>query len=435
MALSPAEIIIEETSENTGITTLELANGVQVYLKPTTFKNDEIIMSATSEGGSSLYDDKDYFHAYGATGIVSESGIGKFSSIQLGKLMSGKRAGVRPFIGTYYEGMSGSASPKDVEDMFRMVYLYFTDVRNDSEAFTSYINKQLGIYENLKKNPNFYFSDYVSKLKYRNHPRVGFPEAYKWKSIDHQKALELYKDRFGDASDFAFTFVGSFDIDEMKMLTQKYLGNLPSTNREETYKDLEIKTIPGNLKKRIKKGEAPKTQVHMYYSGDFVYSPENTYHLSSALAYLRIKLREELREDKGGVYGVRVGGGGSRVPTEKYSITISFNSDPEKTDELIKAAKDVIQQAKKEGPDDIDMNKVIETQRQTKIKNMEDNRYWSRRIEFLHNEGESFENILMPAFEKKVAELKASDLKNAINKYFGQNYIEIVMDPADKPQN
>ncbi len=434
--LSPVAITEENYNEATDIHQLILANGVKVNLKSTNFKNNEILLSATSEGGSSLYSDDEYFNAYVAASIVRESGMGKFSNIQLQKLMSGKSASVSPVIGTYSEGMSGYAVPEDVEEMFRMVYLYFTDIRNDEEAFKSYITKQLGIYENLKANPNFYFSDYVNKLKYRNNPRVGFPSEQKWKSVDHQEALEMYKDRFADASDFTFTIIGSFNVDEMKMHTQKYLGNLPSINRDETYNNLNIVPLSGNIQKRIKRGEAPKTQVQMFYHGPFEYNDENSYRLNSTIDYLRIKLREELREDKGGVYGVGIYGGGSRMPDERYSITISFNSDPERTDELIEAAKSVIQNAKREGPSDEDLKKVKEIQRQAKIKNMKENRYWSRQIESKVRFSDPLESILMPTFENKLNSLNGDHIKEYARKYFNSNnYMQIIMDPADKPQN
>jgi zinc protease len=435
-ALSPVSIKAESNNANTGIYELTLENGVQVFLKTTDFKNDEILLSGMSEGGSSVYTDEEYFNAYASTGIVMESGIGAFSNTQLEKFMAGKTANVSPYIGSYYEGVNGYASPKNVEDMFKMVYLYFTNVRNDSVAFDSYINKQLGIYENLRSNPNFYFSDYVNKLKYRNHPRVGFPSEMKWKSVDHKKALEMYKDRFADASDFKFTIVGAFDVEEMKMLAQKYLGNLPSANRIESWNNLNINSFPGNIEKRIKRGLAPKTQVEMYYHGPFEYDDDSSYRLSSMIEYMRIKLREELREDKGGVYGVGISGGGSKIPDQKYSITISFNSDPERVDELISAAKQVIQDAKRYGPDDNDLNKVKEIQRQAKIKNMKENRYWARQIENKIKYGEDLESILLPAFELKLNSLTKQDIKEYAKKYFNSNnYMQVVMDPRETPQN
>ena len=169
----------------------------------------------------------------------------------------------------------------------------------------------------------------------------------------------------------------------------------------------------------------------MYYHGDFDYNPENNYVLSSAIAYLRIKLREELREDKGGVYGVGVRGGGSKKPVERYGITVSFNADPPMTDDLIKAAKDVINKAMTEGPDEADMVKVKETQRQSRIKNLKENRFWQRQINTEHEDDKSFDGILMKDFEMKINGLTSAQIQAAVKQYFSNdNYIELIMDPA-----
>ncbi|NNF22579.1 MAG: insulinase family protein [Saprospiraceae bacterium] len=321
--------------------------------------------------------------------------------------------------------------------MFKMVYLYFTDIRKDGKAFESFINRQVGIYKNLQSNPSYYFSDYASRIKFRNHPRVGFPSVYDFQAINHDRVLEYYKERFADASDFAFTFVGNFDENTMKQLAQKYLGNLPGIDREETWKDIGLEYFPGQLRRSFKNGEAPKTQVELFFHGDFEYSPENAYKFNSMLDYLRIKLREELREDKGGVYGVGLFGSASKTPRERYSITISFNSDPDRTKELIEAAKGVIKKAQKELPAMQDMTKVKETQRQSRIKNLEENRYWSRQIMSIHNNEElDFSSILLESLEEKINNLTPGDIKSAAAKFFNfQRHVELVMEPEEQPQN
>lgn len=428
--LNAAEITMDKSYEEVGVRYIELANGVGVYMKQTDFKNDEILMSATSPGGHSLYSDDEYFNASNSASIVSEAGIGAFSPTQLQKLLAGKTVSVRPYVGSLSEGMNGSSSPDDLEIMFQMIYKYFHEPRIDDEAFTSFVNKQSGLYKNLMSNPQYFFSDYVSRKKFDNHPRVGFPSAEDWTNLDYKRAMEIYGERFGDASDFIFTFVGNFDEDLLVDYTRLYLGNLPSINREETWNDVGIDAVKGKMMDRFKKGEAPKTNVHMYYHGDYDYTADNNYVMNSALAYLRIKLREALREDLGGVYGVRVSGGGSKKPKEKYSITISFNADPPMTDTLVTTAKAVIQKAMMEGPDELDMTKVKETQKQGRIKNIKENRYWQQRIGQEHEDDKDFNEILLPALEKRIQGLSSQQIKEAIGQYFNyENYIEIIMDP------
>ena len=434
--LAPIAIKLEKTMDKVGLEYFELENGVEVYLKKTDFKNDEILMRSTSPGGTSLYSDKDYADASNASRIVNEAGIGDFSSNQLQKLMAGKVVRVSPFIGSTSEGFNGSASPNDMETMFQMVYMYFHQPRVDPDAFTSYLSKQKGIYKNLMSNPNFFFMDQTMKIKYNNHPRMGFPSAEEMDKIQYNNAMKIYRERFEDASDFTFFFVGNFDEAKIKEMAQRYLGNLPSTNRKEEWKDLGIRVVDGKVNEKINKGKAPKTQVELFFHGDFDYNDNNSYKFRSMIDYLRIKLREELREDKGGVYGVGVRGFSTDKPIKSYSITISFNSDPGNTDDLIKAAKAVIQKATTEAPNEQDMKKVKETQRQGRIKDLKQNRFWQSQIVNEHDRGKNFEKILLENFEKKINALTPDDIKNAAGSYFDYNsYIEIVMEPEKPNEN
>lgn len=429
--------IVEDVSYDvTGIDFIELENGVEIYFKKTDFKNDEVLMSATSDGGTSLYNDQEHQNGSNSTRITTESGLSEFSSSQLEKLMAGKNVRVRPFIGSLSEGMSGSSSPDDLETMFQMIYLYFHNPRFDEESFKSYISKQKGIYKNLMSNPQYFFMDYATKKKYNNHPRIGFPSAESLDELDFEEVKRIYTERFSDASDFVFSFVGNFDEDIIREYSKKYLGNLPVTNREEKWKDIGIKVTEGKVMDRFKMGEAPKSNVEMYFHGPFEYDSDNSYELSSMLAYINIKMRESLREDKGGVYGVRVSGGGSKKPREQYSITVSFNSDPDKTDMLIDAAKEVIEKAVSEGPDELDMTKVKETQKQGRIKSLKENRFWQGQIMRRQEQDKDFDKITQEAFEERVDALTADQIISAAKQYFDYSrYIEIVMEPEDKKEN
>lgn len=426
--------IVENISyDGAGVEFIELENGVEVYFKKTDFKNDEVLMSATSDGGTSLYNDEEHQNGANATRVATESGISGFTSSQLEKLMAGKTVRVTPFIGSLSEGMNGSSSPDDLETMFQLIYLYFTNPRFDEESFASYINKEKGIYKNLMSNPQYFFFDYVTKKKYNNHPRMGFPSEESLDKLDLNEAQRIYQDRFSDASDFVFSFVGNYDEDIIKKYSQKYLGNLPSTNRDEKWKDIGIKVTEGKIVDRFKMGEAPKTNVELFFHGPFEYTKDSRYELSSMLAYIRIKMRESLREDKGGVYGVRVSGGGSKKPREQYSITVSFNSDPDKTDMLIDAAKEVISKAVSEAPSDLDMTKVKETQKQGRIKNMKENRFWQGQIMKRQEEDKDFDNITLDNFNERVDNLTAEQIQAAAALYFDYDrYIEVVMEPEEK---
>jgi zinc protease len=431
--LSPGTIADIVSLESIGVEEWQLSNGVKVVVKQTNFKNDEVLMRASSEGGHSIYDDSVYPSARFASGVVNESGIGHFDNIQLEKKLSGKIVSVGPFIGENYEGFYGDASPEDLEVLFQLVYLYFTDPREDENAYRSFVSKQENVFKNLLSNPDYYFSDFVTKLKTNNHPRRGFPTSEDLQNMDYKEALRIYKDRFADASDFTFYFVGSFDIDQLKNYATTYLATLPSTNREETWKDVGAVYQDGVINKSIEKGKAPKTQIDLTFHGEFDYSPKNEYLFNSMLAALRIKLREAMREDKGGVYGVRVSGNASKIPRQEYSITISFNAEPDRTDELVTTAIDVVKKYQSQTFDEEVIQKVAETQTQETVKNMQENWYWMRQLQNAYQEGLDPTNISEEKLKERQKDLTPETLFQAAQQYFDwENYFKIIMSPAEK---
>ena len=410
----------------------ELNNGVKIVVKQTDFQNDEVLMRASSEGGHSNYDDSVYPSARFASGIINESGVGNFDAIQLEKKLSGNIVSVGPYIGENYEGFYGDASPKDLEILFQLVHLYFTAPREDADAYQSFIARQENLFENLMSNPSYYFSDYATKLKTNNHPRRGYPTLETLASMDLKEAMRIYRDRFSDASDFTFFFVGNFDLEQLEQYAKTYLATLPTSQREETWKDVGVRYQQGVVDKAIKRGKAPKTQVDMTFHGEFDWNPENRYVFNSMLSALRIKLRETMREDKGGVYGVRCSGNASRIPIEQYSITVSFNSDPDRTQELIDAATGVIKQYQEEAFDEEVLQKVRETQIQGRTKSLKENRYWLGQLVSAYNNDTDPQNISLEKLGESQANLTADNLLEAAQRYFNwDNYFKIVMEPEE----
>ncbi len=428
--LKAVPIVGEKKMEDLGIQVWTLANGIEIYVKQTDFKNDEINMNALSPGGTSLYQMDKYYSADEAASIVNESGLRNFDLNQLDRLLAGKTVRVSPFISERYEGLQGSCSPDDLETMFELAYLYFTAPRKDETAFASYIKKQKGFVENLMSNPNFWFNDQLGRIKSQNHPRRMFPTPGMYDQVMLEDALNIYSERFGDASDFTFFFVGNFDPQKLREYCATYLGNLPGSGRDEDWKDLGIRLPKGKIERTFYRGEAPKSNIHIFFHGDYAWNDWNNYVFQSMIDLMRIKLREAMREDKGGVYGVNLFGGPSKKPVEEYEITISFNSDPPRTDELIQTAFDVIEQTIEEGVTDEDLQKVKETQRQSRIKDLEENRFWMRQIQSSYLNGTDLENIKLETLEGWIKKLSAKDLQMAVGKYFNKDQmIKAVMHP------
>ncbi len=416
------------------LTELKLANGIVVYLKPTDFKNDEVRFRAYSKGGSGLYPEKDDVSSSFASELINSSGVGDFDNISLSKKLSSKIVRVSPFISELSEGLSGSASPEDLETMFQLIYLYFTQPRKDITAYKALISKYKGWLQNRGASPNAAFSDTFNVTMAQYHPRRRpFTEAL-IDEFDLEKAFEIYQDRFADASDFVFFFVGNFDIEQMKPMIEIYLGGLPSTSRNENWKDPGVRTPVGVIKKTVYKGIEPKSSVRIAWTGSFDYNFENRFALESMLRVLRIKLRESMREDKGGVYGVGCWGSPSKHPVQQYRITISFGCAPENVDDLIKTAFAEIERLKQKGADEKELTKIKEIytrERETKLK---ENNTWLSELQFYYTIGENLANII--SFDKHIDKLSSKDIQKAAGLYFNMdNYVQVVLKPEQPTEN
>lgn len=426
----------EQQLDAVNVTEILLENGVRIVLKPTDFKNDEILMTAYSPGGTSLYPDEDYPSASNASSIIDQSGIGEFDISQLTKKLTGKTLGVSPYIGELYEGFNGSSSPEDLETFFQLLHLYFTAPRKDEKAMQSFIAKQKAVYSNLMSNPQYWFFDQLSQIKFEKHPRRGFPSAESLDEISLDRVYDIYKERFADASDFTFVFVGNFETEKMKEYLTTYLGSLPALWRNETWKDVNANYAKGKIDKNFSKGKAPKSLIDITFHGDFEWEDNKRYDLNALIQVLRIKMRESMREDKGGVYGVRVSGGANKFPKPGYSINISFNSDPGNVEELINTALKDIAKAKEMGAEEKDLTKVKETQRQERIKNLQENRYWNNSLRSYYQNGFDPNEISLEHLEKLIEGLSSDDIKKAANLYFDENnMIKIVMNPEEEVTN
>ena len=430
--LSPQPIKSREQMDSLGITVLELSNGVKAYLKPTDFQNDEILMAAFSPGGHSVYELDSYYSAANASTIIDQSGIGAFSMTELQKKLSGQLVNAGPYINELSEGVRGSSDSASLETMLKLTYLYFTAPRRDSAAFLSFISRQESIFENMMVNPYYYFADVKNQIKYQNHPRRQITDLASLQKIDMDEVLRTYRDRFADAGDFTFVFVGNFDPAKLEPLLATYLGNLPATGRKESWKDVGAGLVEGYIDTTIVRGQAPKALVEMSYHGDFEYKGIQRYHFYSMVSAMRIRLREAMREDKGGVYGVNVNGVALPFPTPHYRVTLSFNSEPDRTRELIATAKEVIATLQNQGIDEGTLQKVKETQLQSRIKGLKENGYWLSQISTRLQYGIGLDGIRMEKYEPYVDSLLAEDIQKAAQQYLQEdNFIQVVLMPGE----
>ena len=431
--LSPLPITDEREIEELGVTEWRLANGITVVLKPTDFKNDEVIFTSFSPGGSSLVPDENIIPATTATSVVTEGGVGDFTKIDLEKALSGKVVSVSPWISELQEGISGSASPRDLETMFQLIHLYLTVPRRDSEAFQSYTSRIKGYIENRSASPEAAFSDTIMVTMTQYHPRVRPWTLHLIDEMDLDASYAIYRDRFADAGDFTFFFVGNFAPDTIRPLMERYLGSLPSQNREETWLDTGIEPPKGVIAKSIYRGIEDKCRVSITFTGPFSWNRQNRYDLQSMIGVLRIRLREVLREDMGGTYGVGVSASFSHYPDQEYTISIGFGCDPERAEELITSVFSEIETIKETGAGEEYLTKVKENQRREHEINLKQNSFWLSNLSFYYYHGEDPLQIL--EFDSYVDGFSSATVQTAARQYFDMNnYVRVVLYPEGSQQ-
>jgi len=352
----PGKVVGTKTREDVGITEWELSNGVKVVFKPTNFKQDEIVFRAMSPGGTSLAGDKDFIPASTAGQVVASGGLGKFNAIELRKVLSGKVAKVSPYISDFEEGLMGSASPKDLETMFQLIYLTFTEPRSDATIFGVFTAQMKAMLANIKASPDYAFMEALQTTLSQNHyrERPMTPEIID--EMNLEKSFAFYKDRFADAGDFTFIFIGNIDLENFKPLVERYLGSLPSLRRKETWKDVGIEPPKGVVQKTVRKGIEPKSQTAIVFTGPFQYDRPHRTAIRAMSLVLDTRLRNLLREELSGTYGVTVNATYEKIPREEYGFMINFGCNPQRTDELVKALLKEIESLKANGPTDKEAN-------------------------------------------------------------------------------
>lgn len=427
----PGKIVGEKANKALGLKELTLSNGVKVILKPTSFKNDEIRFSSFSPGGNSLYKDTDYQSAINATGIVSSSGLGDFSSIDLPKILSGKMVSISPYISERFEGINGSAAPSDLETALKLVYLFFTEPRIDSNIFKGLVSNYKSSLTNRANDPNSVFSDTANAILSNYNVRRTGPTVEKANEISLKRLFEIYKDRFADASDFTFLFVGNINEDSIRPLLETYLGSLPSINRKETPRDLGIRIPSGRIKKIVYKGKENKSFVQLVFSGDYKYGVKENLDMDALEEILKLRLTERLRENEGGVYSPGVSVNYGQFPVPKYNVSIYFECAPGNVDKLIAATLEEIKILQTKGGDLKDINKFISEEKRSRQTKLKTNNFW---LSYLTTQYEHKSNLNeVFKYDENLERVKPQDVKNTAIKYLTtQNFIQLILMPEVK---
>lgn len=420
-------IVNQTKNEKVGVTMLTLSNGVKVVLKPTDFKNDQVIFTSFAKGGASLASNDDFISAENAN-LIAQSGVGDFNPTQLSKYLAGKSVGAGAYIGDLYQGFSGSSSPKDLETAFQLIYAYATNPRKDADIFNKNVSDMKVITANKSSNPSSVYADTVQAVM-ANYNKRGMPNTLAdLDKINLDKAFAFYKDRFADNSGQTFVFVGNFDVEKIKPLITTYLASLPALNKNENFVDNGINPPKGKVSRTVKKGLEDKATVQLIFHDDYTFNAENNVMLDALKASLDIKITERLREKESGVYSPGVSLSLEKYPTSHYYFTISFNCAKANVEKLINAALEEVNAFRQNGVTAEDLQKFKSEELRQEELSLRDNGYWLNYLSNRLKYGDNIEQVLDNS--KRINGVTIEATKAAAEKYLnGNNYIRLVLEP------
>lgn len=424
-----AAIVDELAIPELEVTEIELDNGVRVIMKPTDFREEEVVFTAISPGGSSLVSDADFPEAAVVEFVVAQSGIGNLTYPELTRLLSGKRVGVNPSIDELTEGLGGSASTEDLETLFQLIHLYVAEPRVDEAAFTRIQDQLRAALANRDLNPNAALQDALSEALYGDTIRRGTLPLEEVEALDLDKAFEIYQDRFGDASDFTFVFVGSFDVDTLTALAQTYLGSLRGSDREETWVDVAPDPPEGVVERDVFEGLEDRSIVQLVFTGTMDPTPENQLRLALLERVLDILIREDLREERAGIYSAFIGSGVAEEPDQTYTVSIAFSADPERVDELVGAVFAQIEDLRNNGPSAENLVKIKEQESRDFEEALEDNGFWLGLLsEYAFDPEEDVLGVL--SYQDRIDAQSVEDIRQAAQELLSPDrFVRVVLYP------
>ena len=374
----PGKIVKTWKNKNLGTINYLLSNGAKVVIKHTEFKKNNISLKAYSPGGTSLYPIKDMPSCSSINAVAGVGGLGRLSALELTKLMAGKNAKMQFSVDTYGESLFGSCSPRYMETMLQMLYLCFQGPRADNEAFQTWKSNIKSSLLARDLSMESVMQDTINNLLYSNNPRLRTFKTQTLARVNYRKVLQIFKERFSNASDFTFTFVGNIDIEQAKPLIEKYIGSIPSDmGKKEKAKDV-IPYINKGIIRRVFQYpmETPKTMVQISYAGKMKYSLKNRMKLSILRQILEMVYINTLRQQEGGTYGAQVSESLNRKPKDQYILNINFTTSGEAYARLVDRAKSDLLQIAQNGPDKDMFDKAIKYMTKRHNDLLKENAYW-----------------------------------------------------------
>ncbi len=427
---APGKIVKTTEHPEAGITEWTLSNGATVVLKPTKLKEDQILFRAFAPGGTSVLSDAEFAPARAADQVVPAGGVGSFSGVTLDKILSTKATAVAPYINELEEGMRGGSTPQDLETMFQLLYLRFTQQRADPTAFAAVASQARALLANQTASPEVVFNQALAAALLGNGPRQRPETTATIEQWDLAKSLAFYKARFADASNFTFVFVGSFTPATIRPLVEAYIASLPSTHAHETWRDPGIVPPSGIVEKTVEKGIAPKSEVALVFSGPFEYDDPHALALRTMTQVLESRLFDTIRQELGGTYSITADPNIEKFPRPQYVVRIDWTCDPARTDALIRRVFDEIAALKARPLAATQMAFLRESLLRDLERNSQDNGYFLNEIARRYKDGDAANLAAMASATDRIKMLTAAEIYDATQTYLDTDrYVKVILMP------
>ena len=421
---------VKKTAQDATLGTTEwtLANGVKVVVKPTTYKADELRMSAVAKGGLSILSDEEFYMGEMMPAFNSMSGVGKFSATDLKKQLSGKSASVQPSVENYASAVNGYCSPKDLETMMQLLYLNFTQPRFDQNDYNTLMKMLRSQLDNVKSNPDYLMEEKFIDVAYGNNPRRQMISSEIIDKFSFEALPAIYRKLYPDANSFTFTIVGNVDLDALKPLVEKYIGSIPVSKKAMTFADDKCAPVKGDVTEEFTAPmQQPKVSVHYMFSGKMPYTLKDKAALTFLTQALNSRYLISIREEKGGTYGVQVSGSTEYIPDETYKLDIRFDTNEEMADELREIVMKEIREIAENGPKTEDIEKNREFMLKSWKNSLEQNAGWMNYIQAKYGPGLEY----LKDYEQVIRSLTNADVQAMAKKVLGDNnLVKVVMRPA-----
>ena len=413
-----------------GYTELTLSNGVKVILKKTDLKKDQVLLSGEGWGGSSLYGEKDYANIKAFSDVIEASGLGNFSHTELEKALAGKIAGASLSISDYRQNINGSSTPKDVETMLQLVYLYMTgNIKKDQQSVDQLIKTMEVALKNRLLQPEAVFSDSLTATVSCNNPRFKSLDVEDLKDINYDRILEMAKERTANAAAFTFTICGNYDAETIRPLIEQYLASLPSQKKIVKGKDVstDFKGVVINDFKH--KAETPKSiAVIVWNSKKMPYTLEGSIQASMAGQILSMEYLKKIREDASAAYTVGCSGSMSRDDfNTEATLYVYCPMKPEKADTALMIMRGEVE-AIINGCDSDKLQKVKEYMLKNLSDQQKQNSYWMGRIDIWRKWGLDFHTDYEKIVNAQTPESIGAFVKKLVD---AGNRAEVIMMPAE----